>query len=159
QRRLADTRLAADEYQAALTVERPADCCAQNGQRSLPPEQDRFSHGASRDPIDSGASLHLAACEIRSRASQSETRFAEDSMTSTMTGTIEDPAASHAAIDPQALEAFMQHAGMHATAAVNALLVGLGDRLGLWKTLANGRPTTAAQLAASTGLAQRYLEE
>jgi SAM-dependent methyltransferase len=76
-----------------------------------------------------------------------------------MTSTIEDPAASDAAIDPQALQAFMQHAGMHATAAVNALLVGLGDRLGLWKTLADGRPTTAAQLAASTGLAQRYLEE
>src|SRR5215472_5013745 len=76
-----------------------------------------------------------------------------------MTNTIEDPTARGVTIDPQALDAFMQHAGMHATAAVNALLVGLGDRLGLWKALAHGRPTTAAELAASTGLAQRYLEE
>jgi SAM-dependent methyltransferase len=76
-----------------------------------------------------------------------------------MISTIDDPSASATAIDPQALEAFMQHAGMHATAAANALLVGLGDRLGVWKALAHGRPTTAAELAADTGLSQRYLEE
>jgi hypothetical protein len=149
-------RLATDEHQGALTVERPADCRAQDSKRSLPPEQNGFSHGASRDPF-----LKLGR-EFTSRRLldpisrfSDETRFAEDAMTST----IEAPAACDAAIDPRALEAFMQHAGMHATAAVNALLVGLGDRLSLWKALAQGRQTTAAELAASTGLAQRYLEE
>jgi SAM-dependent methyltransferase len=64
-----------------------------------------------------------------------------------------------AAFDPHALEAFMQYVGGQATAAVNAALVGLGDRLGLWKALADGRPATAAELAIRTGVAQRYLEE
>ena len=53
----------------------------------------------------------------------------------------------------------MHPAGGQATAAVNAALVGLGDRLGLWKVLADGRPATAADLATRTGVAQRYLEE
>ena len=35
----------------------------------------------------------------------------------------------------------------------------MGDRLGVWKALAHGRPTTAAELAANTGLSQRYLTE
>ena len=61
--------------------------------------------------------------------------------------------------DPQALEAFMEHAGMHATAALNAALVSLGDRLGLWQALSEAGPTTAGELAARTSLSRRYLEE
>jgi ubiquinone/menaquinone biosynthesis C-methylase UbiE len=77
----------------------------------------------------------------------------------TSTTAIEYPTTDTPAIDPQALDAFMCHTVTQATAAVNALLVGLGDQLGLWKTLADGQPTSAAGLAARTGLAQRYLEE
>ena len=79
-----------------------------------------------------------------------------------MTTTIEDTTTGPSEMtgfDPHALEAFMHHAGGQATAAVNAALVGLGDRLGLWKALADGRPATAAELATRTGVAQRYLEE
>jgi SAM-dependent methyltransferase len=76
-----------------------------------------------------------------------------------MTTTFDEPAAEHTAVGPQALAAFVQHAGMQATAAVNAVLVSLGDRLGLWRALADGDPVTAAELASRTGLAQRYLEE
>src|SRR5438128_748102 len=84
----------------------------------------------------------------------------EGSMTTTIDG---KPTAAEAPqapeFDPQALEAFMEHAGMHATAALNAALVSLGDRLGLWQALSEAGPTTAGELAARTGLARRYLEE
>src|ERR1043166_2051355 len=79
-----------------------------------------------------------------------------------MTTTIEDTTTGPSEMtgfDPHALEAFMHYAGGQATAAVNAALVGLGDRLGLWKALADGHPATAAELATRTGVAQRYLEE
>lgn len=62
-------------------------------------------------------------------------------------------------IDPAALEAFMGHVGAQATAAVNAALVGLGDRLGLWQAMAENGPVTPAELGDATGTAPRYLEE
>jgi SAM-dependent methyltransferase len=40
-----------------------------------------------------------------------------------------------------------------------AQLVYLGDRLGIYRALAAGGPATAAELAARTGLARRYLAE
>ncbi|SHN43612.1 class I SAM-dependent methyltransferase [Cryptosporangium aurantiacum] len=49
-------------------------------------------------------------------------------------------------------------AGDQAVAA-NALLAYLGDRLGLWRALAATPRTTSADLAAQTGLAERYLRE
>lgn len=61
--------------------------------------------------------------------------------------------------DPAELEEFSGHVGQYATAAINAVLVHLGDRLGLWKALADHGPTDAATLAASTGVAERYLRE
>ncbi|MGH9136195.1 MAG: class I SAM-dependent methyltransferase [Acidimicrobiales bacterium] len=61
--------------------------------------------------------------------------------------------------DPAALEAFTGHVAGQATAAVNAALVVLGDRLGIWKTLAGAGPLTLATLAERAGIAQPYLRE
>jgi 2-polyprenyl-3-methyl-5-hydroxy-6-metoxy-1,4-benzoquinol methylase len=62
-------------------------------------------------------------------------------------------------LDPAALEAFMGHVGMHAGAAVNGLLVALGDQLGLWKAMAGAGPLTAAEVATRAGIAPRYAQE
>lgn len=60
--------------------------------------------------------------------------------------------------DPKKLEAFLGQIVGDAGAAMSAALVVLGDRLGLYKALAKG-PTTAADLAKSTGTAVRYVQE
>jgi SAM-dependent methyltransferase len=44
-------------------------------------------------------------------------------------------------------------------AAISAVLVHLGDRLGLYRALADGGPQTSEALAKRTGLAERYLRE
>jgi SAM-dependent methyltransferase len=62
-------------------------------------------------------------------------------------------------LDPAALEAFTGVVGAQATAAMNGLLVALGDRLGLWKALAGAGPVTSAELAERTGFDERQLRE
>lgn len=69
------------------------------------------------------------------------------------------PTSPPADLDPGALEAFMGHASQHATAAVNAALVGLGDSLGLWKAMAGAGPVTPAELAVRAGVGERLLTE
>ncbi|MBN9461604.1 MAG: methyltransferase domain-containing protein [Burkholderiales bacterium] len=44
-------------------------------------------------------------------------------------------------------------------AAMNASLLVVGDRLGLYKALAEGGSMTSAELAATTGTAERYVRE
>lgn len=44
-------------------------------------------------------------------------------------------------------------------AAANAALVLIGDKLGVYKTLANTGPVTAAELAKATGTSERYVRE
>ncbi|BCM18738.1 class I SAM-dependent methyltransferase [Mesorhizobium sp. J8] len=44
-------------------------------------------------------------------------------------------------------------------AAMNASLVHLGDKLGLYKALADGGPMTPSELAGRTGTAERYIRE
>lgn len=44
-------------------------------------------------------------------------------------------------------------------AAMSAVLVHIGDRLGLYRALADGVPLTSTELAAKTGLNERYLRE
>jgi 2-polyprenyl-3-methyl-5-hydroxy-6-metoxy-1,4-benzoquinol methylase len=60
--------------------------------------------------------------------------------------------------DPKKLEAFLGKIVGDAGAAMSAALVVVGDRLGLYKALADG-PTTAADLAKRTGTAERYVQE
>jgi SAM-dependent methyltransferase len=43
--------------------------------------------------------------------------------------------------------------------AMSAALVVLGDKLGLWRAMANGSPTTPAELAQRTEMSERYLRE
>ena len=44
-------------------------------------------------------------------------------------------------------------------AAIRAVLILLGDRLGLYKAMADGTPVTPAELARRTGTAERYVRE
>lgn len=64
-----------------------------------------------------------------------------------------------AGIDEAAVLAFAQQVSDHQAYAFNATLAYLGDRLGLWRALADGQPTTSADLAVRTGTAERYLRE
>ena len=61
-------------------------------------------------------------------------------------------------VDEQRLNAFLGKAVGDLGAAVSAVLVSIGDELGLYKALAKG-PMTAAQLAAATSTNERYVHE
>ena len=57
------------------------------------------------------------------------------------------------------LHTFMGQAVTDMGAALHAVLVLLGDRLGLYKAMADSEPVTPAQLARRTGTAERYIRE
>ncbi len=61
-------------------------------------------------------------------------------------------------VDEQRLNAFLGRAVSDLGAALSAVLVSIGDELGLYKALAGG-PLTAAELAARTGTNVRYVGE
>jgi SAM-dependent methyltransferase len=63
------------------------------------------------------------------------------------------------AIDETALNAFIDRAVVELSASFSAPLILVGDRLGLYKTMAGAGPLTPAQLAASTGTTERYVRE
>jgi SAM-dependent methyltransferase len=63
------------------------------------------------------------------------------------------------AIDSTKLKEFVGRAVADIAAGMSAVLVVLGDRLGLYRTMAGAGPLTPAQLAQKTGLAERYLRE
>jgi SAM-dependent methyltransferase len=60
-------------------------------------------------------------------------------------------------VDPDRLGAFLGQAIGDLGATVSAGLVVLGDRLGLYRAMADGTPVTAEDLAARTGTAIAYL--
>ncbi len=60
---------------------------------------------------------------------------------------------------PEKLQAFMGKMVGDMGAAMSAALVVLGDRLGLYKALAEAGPSTSAQLAERTGTAERNVRE
>src|SRR4051795_2349590 len=62
-------------------------------------------------------------------------------------------------IDEQKLEQFMGQFVQDMGAAATAPLVVIGDKLGLYKAMADGVPVTPAELAARTGCLERYLRE
>jgi ubiquinone/menaquinone biosynthesis C-methylase UbiE len=63
------------------------------------------------------------------------------------------------AIDHDKLMAFMGQVVNELGATVNAGLIVIGDRLGLYRALASAGPLGAAELAARTGTAERYVRE
>ncbi len=62
-------------------------------------------------------------------------------------------------IDPAKLEKFMGQALTELGAAMNAALVILGDKLGLYKAMAGAGGMTPAELAQKTGTNERYVRE
>ena len=62
-------------------------------------------------------------------------------------------------IDEERLNALLGQAVVEFGATVNAALVVIGDRLGLYRELAAGGPLTSAELAARTGTSERYVRE
>lgn len=43
--------------------------------------------------------------------------------------------------------------------AINAPLIYIGDKLGLFKAMADGQPVNSEELAQKTGLTERYVRE
>jgi 2-polyprenyl-3-methyl-5-hydroxy-6-metoxy-1,4-benzoquinol methylase len=62
-------------------------------------------------------------------------------------------------IDEAKLEAFMGRFVQDLGAAASAPLVLLGDRLGLYRAMADSAPVTPAELAGRTGTRERYVRE
>jgi len=69
--------------------------------------------------------------------------------------TIEEPPA----LDEQKLMQFVFRAVDEVGATLNAALVVMGDKLGLYRALADGGPLAPEELAARTGTAERYVRE
>src|SRR5437660_4580364 len=69
--------------------------------------------------------------------------------------TLEEPVA----IDGEKLEQFVFRAVDEIGATLNAALVVMGDKLGLYRALAGAGPLTSAELAERTGTAERYVRE
>ena len=63
------------------------------------------------------------------------------------------------ALDMEKLQQFMGQAVGDMGAAMHAVLVLLGDRLGLYKAMADSKPVTPAELAQRTGTHERYIRE
>jgi 2-polyprenyl-3-methyl-5-hydroxy-6-metoxy-1,4-benzoquinol methylase len=66
---------------------------------------------------------------------------------------------SAAAIDEAKLEQFMGQFVQDLGGALTAPLVLIGDKLGLYKAMADGEPVTPAQLAERTDCRERYIRE
>ena len=67
--------------------------------------------------------------------------------------------AESAVLDEQKLMDFVFRAVDEVGATLNAALVVMGDKLGLYRALAGAGPLTPAELAARTGTAERYIRE
>ena len=63
------------------------------------------------------------------------------------------------AVSPGKLNAFMGKAVGDIGAAMSANTVLLGDKLGLYKTMAKAGPVTPAELAKTTKTAERYVRD
>src|SRR3979490_2674717 len=63
------------------------------------------------------------------------------------------------AINEDKLNAFLGQVIGELGATVNAGLIVIGDRLGLYQGMADGKPVTSQELAEKTGTAERYIRE
>jgi 2-polyprenyl-3-methyl-5-hydroxy-6-metoxy-1,4-benzoquinol methylase len=62
-------------------------------------------------------------------------------------------------IDQEKLNALLGQAVQDMGASLHAVLIVIGDKLGLYRAMASGEPVTPAQLAAQTGTSERYIRE
>ena len=62
-------------------------------------------------------------------------------------------------IDGEKLNALIGQAVQDMGAALHAALIVIGDKLGFYRAMADGKSVTAAQLAERTGTAERYVRE
>jgi SAM-dependent methyltransferase len=62
-------------------------------------------------------------------------------------------------IDPEKLNALLGQAVQDMGAALHAALIVIGDKLGLYRAMADGTPVTPAELAARTSTSERYVRE
>lgn len=62
-------------------------------------------------------------------------------------------------IDQAKLESFVMRAVGDLASAYGGVMVGLGDKLGLYKAMAGAGPISSRELAARTGCAERYVRE
>ena len=62
-------------------------------------------------------------------------------------------------IDGAKLNEFMGKAVGDMGAAIHAVMILIGDRLGLYKAMADCKPVSSVQLAERTGLNERYVRE
>jgi 2-polyprenyl-3-methyl-5-hydroxy-6-metoxy-1,4-benzoquinol methylase len=62
-------------------------------------------------------------------------------------------------IDQEKLNAFLGQAVQDMGASLHAALIVIGDKLGLYRAMADGQPVTPAELATRTGTAERYVRE
>src|ERR1700730_4096079 len=63
------------------------------------------------------------------------------------------------AVNPDALNAMLGRAVQDMGAALQAPLILIGDKLGLYRAMGDGVPVTPAELAKKTGTAERYVRE
>jgi len=64
-----------------------------------------------------------------------------------------------ASINSAKQEAFVGQVLANTSAAMVTTLAALGDRLGLFKTMAASGPATSAEIAAGAGIVERYARE
>ncbi len=62
-------------------------------------------------------------------------------------------------IDQSKLQEFMMKAVGDMASSLGAMMVILGDRLGLYKTMSTAGPITSEELSAQTNTAERYIRE
>jgi SAM-dependent methyltransferase len=62
-------------------------------------------------------------------------------------------------IDPDKLNQLLHQAVADMAASMHSALILIGDKLGLYRAMADGTPVTAADLASRTGTAERYVRE
>jgi 2-polyprenyl-3-methyl-5-hydroxy-6-metoxy-1,4-benzoquinol methylase len=67
--------------------------------------------------------------------------------------------AAEAQLDEQKLEAFLERVVLDVGTAMRGGLMYIGDRLGIFRALADSGPVTTAELSQRTGLSERYLRE
>jgi SAM-dependent methyltransferase len=62
-------------------------------------------------------------------------------------------------VNPDALNALLGRAVADMGAALQAPLILIGDKLGLYRAMGDGKPVTPKELAKKTGTAERYIRE